>query len=238
MSAIALGGPGVGCSATRVRRLLAGELAGAERTRVEEHLASCGRCQATREELAEEERQLVRSLTFERFAAGVAERMAAPAETAAAPWMHLVPLALAATLLVALALPFLGRRGAGPEEPYRTKGGAGLVLHADASGGARALQPGEPVPEVPLRAELHPGAWREAALLLRDEDGVATLYAGPARPGPVPGAFQWTGRRGELWLLLSDAPLSEAERQALLAGAAPGGRAEIVWLPLARAVSR
>jgi len=237
VSAIALGGPGVGCSALRVRRLLAGELAGTERTRVEEHLADCGRCQATRAEIEEEQRQLLQSLPFERFAAGVAERMAAPAAPAGG-WRGLLPLALAATLLVALAFPFLARRGNEPEEPLRLKGAAALSLHADVAGGARELRPGEPVPAAPLRAALRPGAWREAALLLRDEDGVALLYAGPARTGPLPEAFHWTGRAGELVLLLSEAPLPPAERQALAAGAAPGARVEVLRLPLARGGAR
>jgi len=237
VSAIALGGPGVGCSALRVRRLVAGELAEAERTRVEEHLADCGRCQAARAEIEAEQRQLSRSLPFERFAAGVAERMAAPAEPSGR-WLRLAPLALAATLLVALALPLLGRRGAEPEEPFRLKGAAALSLYADAAGGARELKPGEPVPAAALRAALRPGAWRQAALLLRDEEGLALLYAGPARPGPLPEAFQWTGRTGELVLLLSDRALSPAERESLAAEAAPGAGIEMLRLPLTREGAR
>ncbi|HET9595887.1 MAG TPA: zf-HC2 domain-containing protein [Anaeromyxobacteraceae bacterium] len=44
---LALGGPGPGCSIGRLRRLAAGELTGDARTRLEEHLAGCARCQAS-----------------------------------------------------------------------------------------------------------------------------------------------------------------------------------------------
>jgi len=237
VSAIALGGPGPGCSAMRLRRLAAGELAEPERLRLLEHLAGCARCQATRAELAEEQRQLGERLPFERFAAGVAERMAAP-PVVPSGWRRLAPLALAATLLVALSLPFLATRERAPGEEIRLKGAAGLVLHADAPGGARPLAPGEPVPPAALRAVVRPGAWKEAALLLRDEDGLALLHAGPARAGPLPEAFHWTGREGELVLLLSEAPLSPAERDSLAAGAPPAGKAEVVRLPLHREAGR
>lgn len=237
MSAIALGGPGPGCSAMRLRRLAAGELAEPERLRLLEHLAGCARCQATRAEQAEEERLLAERLPFERFAAGVAERMAAPPD-APSGWRRLAPLALAATLLVALSVPFLASREPAVGEGHRLKGGAGLILHADAPGGARALAPGEPVPAAALRAVVRPGAWKEAALLLRDEDGLALLHAGPARAGPLPEAFHWTGREGELLLVLSQAPLSPGEREALVAGAPPAGKAEVVRLPLRREAAR
>lgn len=233
MSAIALGGPGAPCSAMRVRRLLAGELAGADRLRAEEHLSACSRCQATRAELAEEQRELARSLPFERFAAGVAERMAARAERPA--WRRALPLALAASLLAAVALPLLLRQGGVRDDGFRVKGAAGLALFADAPGGAREVRAGEPVPGGALRASVQPGGWRQAALLLLDEDGAATLYAGPAQAGPLPDAFEWIGRGpGTLVLLLSDDPLTPAEREAVAGGAAPPGRAEIIRMPLRR----
>jgi hypothetical protein len=226
----------------RVRRLHAGELLGAERERAEEHLAACGRCQAVREEIEEEGRALGRSLPFEAFAAGVAERMARPEPRrlrgALAP-------ALAAGLLLAVAVPLVSRlleaRGPGGDDAVQAKGGASLAVFAQGTGGARALAPGEPVPPgARLRPALRPGAWRHAALALVDADGVALLYAGPARAGPLPDAFEWTGggAEGALVLVLADEPLDAAALEARLrrgdGAAPPGQRAEVVRLPLRR----
>ena len=75
---LALGGPGPGCSIGRLRRLAAGEVAGEARTRLEEHLAGCARCQGAWAEVEAERRALPERLPFEAFAAGVAEKLARP----------------------------------------------------------------------------------------------------------------------------------------------------------------
>jgi hypothetical protein len=227
----------------RVRRLLAGELLGAERERAEEHLADCGRCQGVRAELAREREELARALPFERFAAGVAERMAEPRPRA---WRRALPLALAAGLAVAVALPaalLLGRDA--DVSGVRTKGAAGLALYAQGSGEPRLLGPDEPVPAgVRLRPALAPGRWRHAAVALVDADGAAVLYAGPARVGPLPEAFEWTGAvaQGTLVLVLSDAPVdARALEASLLRGVVlgpPGAASEVVTRPLRREASR
>lgn len=234
-----LGGPGLACSAMRLRRLLAGELPEPERTRAQEHLAACGRCQATGAELEEEGRALAASLPFEAFAAGVAEKAARrePRRLRAA----LAP-ALAACLALAVAVPLVSRLSdGGPGDSVRAKGGASLSLFVQQGQGARALAPGEPVPAgARLRPALSPGPWRQAALALVDADGAAVLYAGPARAGPLPEAFEWTGggREGTLVLVLSDEPLDAGALEARLrrgeAAAPPGGRAEVVRVPLRR----
>jgi hypothetical protein len=240
-----LGGPGLACSAMRVRRLLAGELDGPERARAEEHLADCARCQAAQAAMEEEGRVLARSLPFEAFAAGVAERMARPAPRRLG--RALAP-ALAAGLALAIAVPLvsrlLERGGEGGDQPLRAKGAASLEVFVQQGGGARPLAAGEGVPSgARLLPALHPGAWRHAALALVDADGVALLYAGPARPGPLPRAFEWTGggARGTLVLLLADEPLdAEALRARLERGgppAPPGMRAEVVRVPLGRAAA-
>jgi hypothetical protein len=224
----------------RVRRLLAGELAAAERERAEEHLASCSRCQAAREEILEEGRALSRTMPFDQFAAGVAERMA---RRPARPWRRALAPALAAGLALAVGVPLVWRiaERADGEGAIRAKGGASLGLFVQEPAGARMLAAGEPVPAgALLRPELHPGAWRQAALALVDRDGVAVLYAGPARPGPLPEAFEWTGggARGTLLLVLSDEPVDGASLAARLRrgdpAAPPGRRAEVVRLPLRR----
>jgi hypothetical protein len=230
------------CSATRVHRLLAGELAEAERTAVETHLLGCPRCQKVRSEWEGDRRALEAELPFERFAAGVAERLARPDLAPRGTGLRWAALALAASIAVGVAVPLVGRLSRAPLDEVRLKGGGvSLTLYyAQEGGGARALGPGEPVPEAArLRVALQPAGRRFAAVLLVDEDGVATLYAGPVRPGPLPGAFEWTGRRGELVAVVDDAPvdagaLAEQLRRAAGVGA-PGGERAVATLELRRA---
>jgi hypothetical protein len=222
-----------------VRRLLAGELAEPERLRAAEHLEGCARCQAARGEVLAERRELERLLPFEAFAAGVAERMAP--RQARSPLRRAAGLALAAGLAVAALVPLVSRIAAPPGEGLRTKGGAGVRLFVQEASGVRPLGPGEAVPPgAHLRAAVEPAGRRHAALALVDDDGVAVIYAGPARPGPLPGAFDWTGRsrEGTLVLVLSDDPIDEAGLAARLGRGAfaggPEGRTELVLLTLRR----
>jgi hypothetical protein len=233
-----LGGPGEACSAIRIRQLDAGELEGEARARAAEHLAHCGRCQATASEVARERAEVLRALPFEALAAGVAERLAAaPARVRAARWRAL-PLALAAALAVAGAAPLVLRvMDAGPA--VRTKGAPALTVYVRAPGGAaRPLAPGEPVPRgAALRVGVDPAGRREVAVALLDADGAAVIYDGPAASGLLPGAFEWTGRAGTLVLVLDDVPVDRAALARRLASggaaaASPGGRAEVVALPL------
>jgi hypothetical protein len=237
-----LGGPGVACSAMRVRRLAAGELVGDDRARTEAHLAACARCQAVERELGAERARVEADLPFDAFAAGVAERLAAAPPR---PRRSLRPLglALAAGLAAAVAVPAawqLARdRGEGPG--WRTKGAAELTVWARPGDGARALAAGEPVPRgAPLRVGLPAGPWRFAAVALVDRDGPVLLHAGAAAPGPLPGAFDWTGEGdGMLVAVVDDAPVDGAALVARLArggvaAASPGGRAEVLLRPLRR----
>ncbi len=233
---------GPDCSATRVRRLLAGELVDPERGATELHLSACPRCQRIRREWQADRRALETQLPFERFAAGVAERLAraqAPPRRAARRW---VPLALAATLAVGVAVPLVARLGPSPGDEVRRKGGgASVAVYVQEGGAARALGPAEPVPAAArLRVGLEPAGRRFAAVLLVDEDGAATLYAGSARAGPLPGAFEWTGRRGELVAVVDDEPVdAEAVAGRIRRGggvdAPAGGRRMVTKLELKRA---
>ena len=215
MTLVSPGGPGAGCSIARVRRLLAGELTGEEQARTEVHLAGCTRCQAARDEVVAEDRAVRAALPFETFAAGVAERLArderraAPRRTA----RRWVPLALAASLAVGVAVPLVARLAGPPADRLRPKGGGpALAVYVEASGAGRALAPGEPVVSgARLRVGLSPSGRRYAAVLLVDRDGAAPLYAGPATAGALPGAFEWTGEGdGAVVAVLSDAPLDVA----------------------------
>ena len=242
---LTLGGPGMACSALRVRRLEAGELAGDERARALAHLADCARCQATRATLAEERARLEDALPFEDFTAGVAERLArAEARPPASRLRRLLPLALAAGLAAAAALPLvvdLSKESARDRAGFGVKGAAGLTLHAREGETVRALAPGEPVPAgAALRIELAPGDAPHAAIVLLDGDGAAVLYAGPATRGLLPGAFEWTGLgSGSLVAVLDDEPvdataLLERLRDGGAAAASPGGDAQVLVVGLTR----
>jgi len=240
VTSLSLGGPGPGCSVTRVRRLLAGEFGPAERARVEEHLRGCARCQEAERLLREEALAVESALPFDRFAAGVAEKLARSEEPPARRARRLLPLALAAALAAAVAVPLVARLASGPDDGLRVKGGPSLALYAEEAGQARLLLPGERVPVgVPLRLALGAVERAEAAVLLVDADGPTLLYAGRARPGPLPGAFEWTGDGpGVLLAVLSDAPIDAADLLARVrrggAGAAALPEAEVVTLPLER----
>ncbi len=237
---ISLGGPGVACSAMRLRRLAAGELSGEDRARTEEHVAGCARCQETERELAAERARLEAELPFETFAAGVAERLAeAPPRRS----FRAVGLALAAGVAVVLAVPALLRlaHDRDAEHVWRTKGAPELSLWVGGAGGSRALAPGDPVPDgAALRVGLPAGADRFAAVALVDRDGVVILYAGAAAPGPLPGAFEWTGGgEGTLVAVLDERPVDGAALASRLArggiaAASPGGSAQVLVRPLRR----
>lgn len=232
-----LGGPGVACSAMRVRRLAAGELVGDERARTEAHVAGCARCRGVEGELARERARLEAELPFETFAAGVADRLATPARRR---FPSVSALALAASVAFAVALPF-ALRGPDRRDEVRVKGGAELALYLREGEGARALAPGEPVPAGGvLRVGFSAAGRRYAAVALVDADGAVVLHAGPAEAGVLPGAFEWTGAgEGTLVLVVDDAPVDAAALADRLArggvpAASPGGRAEVVARPLRR----
>lgn len=220
---LSLAGPGPGCSASRIRRLAAGELGGAERARLLEHVAGCARCQETQREIAEEGRALAAALPFDDFAAGVAEKLAASERPAArARARRFLPLALAATLVAAAAVPLVARLSPAREDGMRVKGGAALTLYAQAAGGARVVTPGDPIPAgARLRLALAPGGRKHAAVLLVDADGASILHVGPAVAGPLPDAFEWTGAGvATVVAVLADAPL---DADALAEHLAKGG---------------
>jgi hypothetical protein len=241
-----LGGPGVACSAMRIRRLDAAELGPDERARTEAHLAACARCQGVRDELARERARLEEVLPFETFAAGVAERLARaerPSPRPARKTFRLVGLALAAGLTLTAAVPLVLRLSR-PDETYRLKGGAALTVYvrdAGPAGEPRALSPGEPVPQgAALRLGLAPAGHGHVVVVLEDADGAAVLYAGPADAGVLPGAFEWTGAgAGRLVAVLDDVPV---DAEALTRGLRQGGGhvpvprpgAEVIVVPLTR----
>lgn len=233
-----LGGPGVACSVSKLRRLEAGELAGDERDRLEAHVAGCARCRETRAELAEEASALHALLPFQDFAAGVAEKLARDehASRTRRRWARgIVPLALAASLVAV----FLTRPPPPPMDSLRRdrpKGGSSFVVHVQDGAGARELAPGEPVPVgARMRVSLHPAGHAWAAVLFQDPDGVSILYSGPAVDGALPGAFEWSGAgRALLVVVLDDSEIETSTLQAQVRARGPegaqlrGARAEVL----------
>jgi hypothetical protein len=202
-----LGGPGVGCSAMRVRRLFADELTGVEREQTQAHLLDCARCQKTVRELHEENQVLRRDMPFPAFAAGVAEKLAEERRPRLAQWTAFA--AAAAALLIAGAVVLRPT----DDEGVRSKGGAVAQLFVQDGQGTRSLAAGEKViAGAKLRLSLHPGARRYAAAVLLEPGGTSVLYDGPALNGPLPEAFEWTGSAAEAQLLvvLSDSAIDVA----------------------------
>jgi hypothetical protein len=187
-----LGGPGPGCSAMRVRRLLAGELSGAEKERTEAHVAGCARCAAVQQEIAAEREALRCDVPFPQFAAAVAEKLARrPQHRFATRW---APLAAAAGLAL-VAGTLLVRRPLDTERGVRSKGVAAARLYVKDQGGVREVADGDAVaPGAHLLLKLWPARHKRATAVLLEGRAASVVYDGPARMGALPEAFEWTGQ--------------------------------------------
>jgi hypothetical protein len=188
----------------RVRRLLAGELSGAEKERVERHVIGCARCAETQREIALEAEALRRDVPFPAFAAGVAERLAQrPKRSMIARW---APLAAAAGLALASGAALVLRPA--DTEGVRSKGAATAQLFVEDAGGVRELHQEAVAPGAKLLLALHPGGRKSAAAVLIEPGETSVLYSGPAVNGPLPKAFEWTGQgAATLLVVFADQPL-------------------------------
>ena len=204
-----LGGPGFGCSAMRVRRLLAGELVGAEKDRTEAHVSGCARCEAMQKEILAEREALRRDVPFPQFAAAVAEKLAQrPARSFGARWMSF---AAAAVFLLAAGTALVLRPA--DTMTVRSKGAGSAQLFVQDARGVRELSPGEAVvPGARLLLTLHPADRKRAVAVLIEPGETSVLYDGPAVNGPLPQAFEWTGAGpATLLVVLSDAAVDAAQ---------------------------
>jgi hypothetical protein len=192
----------------RVRRLLAGELAGAEKERIEQHVAGCARCAQTQREIELEGAALRRDVPFPAFAAGVAEKLAQrPKRSMIARW---APLAAAAGLAIVSSAALLLRPA--DTDGTRSKGAATAQLFVQDGQGVRELH-GEPLaPETKLLLSLHPSGRKNAAAILIEPGETTVLYSGAAINGPLPQAFEWTGQgAATLLVVFSNEPFDAAK---------------------------
>jgi hypothetical protein len=234
-----LGGPGPGCSVTRLRQLAAGELSEPEALALRDHLNGCTRCLQTERELAHERDLLARDLPFPAFAATVAEKLAKTATPKRRViWTYAAPLALAATLAAAL-MPLAIRRQAN-DFGTRTKGAAGASLLVQDGEGTRELGPGELVaPEARLALSLRPAGYGYVAAALvepgPDARQISLLFAGPAKGGPQGSAFAWTGTgRASVVVWFSPKPITEEHFLSALRADRPDPHVAVVTVPLMR----
>ena len=225
-----LGGPGAGCSALRVRRLLAGELSGVEKERTQAHVDGCARCGAVRLEIEAEREALRRDVPFPQFAAAVAEKLARrPRRSFASRW---APLAAAAGIALVTGTTLLLR--APDTETTRSKGGAVAArLFVQDRGGVREVGDGEAVAEgARLLLSLEPAGHRRAIAVLLEPGEASVVYDGPAVKGPLPKAFEWTGKgAATLLVVLSDSAVDA--RSIRSAADAPRG-SDVLQLHLRR----
>ncbi|HUJ25134.1 MAG TPA: hypothetical protein VLW85_03890 [Myxococcales bacterium] len=177
------------CSAMKVRRMHAGELAGAELEQAQEHVRACAKCAATEREIEAEREVLLREVPFPQLAAGVAEKLAQKQRRPASRWM--APLALAAGVLLAVSGALVLRPA--DTDRVRSKGGAPAQVFVQDASGVHLLA--GPVAEgAHLRVSLHAAGSRHVTVTLVEPGEISTLYSGPGIEGPLPSAFEWTGR--------------------------------------------
>jgi hypothetical protein len=224
-----LGGPGAGCSGTRVRRLLAGELIGVEKERTQAHVDACERCAAVRLEIEAEKEALRRDVPFPQFAAAVAEKLARrPRRSLASRW---APLAAAAGLALVTGTVLVLRPADAPTT--RFKGGASAQLFVQDAKGVHEIGDGDVVADgARLLLSLHPGGHKRATAVLLEPGEASVVYDGPAVNGPLPRAFEWTGKGvATLLVVLSD---SEMDAKTIRSAAdAPHG-SDVLQLRLRR----
>jgi hypothetical protein len=210
-----------------LRRLRAGELAGAERHEAQAHVTGCTRCSDTLQTLSDEQASFESRLPFERFEAGV-ERASQGAQRTG-PRVNGLLVAVAATVLLAIAVrPLMTPEGG----HNRLKGtGASAELRIGNAGPQRAVMPGDSerlLPEERVRLGYTAGPYTYVLAVSVDDRGDFTpLYTDLERslavePGTerhwLPESLRFTGSGPErVLVLLSHEPLRVEEvREAVL----------------------
>lgn len=201
-----------------LRRLHAGELAGAELQQVRDHVSACAECQGVLKDLEANQARFEAEVPFERFAAGV--------ERARPRFNGFLVAAAAAVLLALVVQPMLST-----PPTNRLKGGAWAELRISGDGPQRAVIPGDTETLLPgerVRMGYVAGTYRYVVAVSVDGAGeVSVLYSEAGMSLPVaagtgrhwlPDSLEFTGSGHErVVVVLSERPLEvEAVRAAVL----------------------
>jgi hypothetical protein len=209
-----------------LRRLHAGELAGAESQEAQAHVSACVRCQGVLKGLEANQARFEAEIPFERFADGVERTLRNPSSAPSRPRLNGMLVAVAATVLLAVAVrPLLSQspmnRLKGGATAELRIGGDGMAQRAVPPGATEALARGERV-----RIGYAAGAHRYVLAVSVDEAGeVTSLYPamGPSLPVEAGAGTHWLPDSVDFYgsglervvVVLSDEPLEvEAVRDA------------------------
>jgi anti-sigma factor RsiW len=116
------------------------------------------------------------------------------------------------------------------QERQRTKGGVSLKVFAVRGARTFALRAGQATEQDDrLLPSLEPAGHDYALVALVEPGEVSVLFVGPAHPGPLSEAFEWTGSapRAQLAAVYGDTPLDEAAVVAALREGKAAGLAEV-----------
>jgi hypothetical protein len=178
----------------RLRRLHAGELAGAESQQAQAHVSSCTQCQGVLKGLEANQARFEAEIPFERFSAGVDRALRKPSSEPSRPRLNGLLVAVAATVLLTVAVrpllsqPPTNRLKGGATAELRI-GGDGMAQRAVPPGATEALAPGERV-----RLGYVAGEHRYVLAVSVDEAGeVSALYpaTGPSLPVKAGAGTHW-----------------------------------------------
>jgi len=240
---------GMHIPAIKLRRLSAGELAGAEASEVEAHAASCAACRARWKEITDEQRRFEQEISFDRFAAGVERAARAPR---ALPSVRAAVVRRWATPMLAMAAAVALTVTFAPRATNRTKGGAGMTVQiAPAEGPQRRIaSPTAIEPLAPgerIRVGYQSGGHDFVTVVSVDDQGqVTALYpeAGKSLGVPrlkggasdttiyFPDSVEFTGKGAErLIVVLGDKPIDVAAVKEAAARAFRRARGDVAHLP-------
>ncbi len=182
-----------------LRRLGAGEQ-WPEAFAVQGHLEQCDACRAAVQSFRDEQTEFEKTVSFERFAAGVEHAVAVQrqresrARSARGRWWPAAA-SLAAMLAIAVGVQQLASRAqAITESPNRVKGGASVDFVVAGAGGQRQVtaEPEALGANDRVRVGVRPGAWRYALVVSVDDRGTVTpIYVDHGHSLSVPPGTTW-----------------------------------------------
>jgi len=151
----------------------------------------------------------------------VAEKLAMrPQRTFASRW---APLAAAAALALVAGLQVLR---APDDAVVRSKGAATAQLFVQDARGVHELDSARVSEGARLLVTLHPAGRKNVSVVLVEPGETSVIYAGKAVNGPLPQAFEWTGKgEATIRIVFADRPVDPAS---------PPRDADVIEMPLHR----